>query len=333
MSLTPTEHRGRIMIHSRVRAADGSGHCDVPLAVLGQWLAEPGALAWLDLEQPTADEVALVGGLLGWDSLTVEDLTKQGQRAKQENFDTYAYLVMHALTYEGAAPRLAVHEVDFIIGAGYVVTAHSLPLPHITESRQPARNTEAMLRNGTDYLLYVLADRLVDSYFPVLDAIDDAIDALQDEIVTDPAPALMARIFDMKRDVVLLRKVINPQVEIFSRLAGPEYGIVSDRHTLYFRDVHDHIIRLHEMVDGYRDLMSNALDAYLSTVSNHVNEVVKRLTLLATLFLPVTFITGLLGMNLAHDPPWRDNWFWVFLAGMAAISLSQWLYFRYRRWV
>src|SRR5262249_39987361 len=125
----------------------------------------------------------------------------------------------------------------------------------------------------------------------------------------------------------------SPQMEAFSRLTSPGYGIVSDAHTIYFRDVHDHLIRVMEAIDTYRDLMSGALDAYLSNVSNRMNEVMKRLTILAALFLPMTFITGLLGMTLRDTPPWSDPLFFVFLAGMATLSVVQWFYFKRKGWM
>jgi magnesium transporter len=321
------------VIHTRVRTSDGVCLADVPLDELHPLVDDPRALLWLDLEAPSPDEVGLVGALLTWEHLTVEDLIKQGQRAKLEAFDRYVYLVMHALGYAGDPARLTTPEVDFVIGANYVVSLHPVPLPALIESREVTQHTEALLRNGPDYLLYVLADRLVDSYFPALDALDDAVDELQDRIVTDPSSELMGRIFEMKRDAVTLRKVISPQLETFNRLTSPDFGVVTAPHVIYFRDVHDHLIRVFEVVDGYRDLLSGALDAYLTTVSNRMNEVMKRLTVLAALFLPITFITGVFGMNLRVQPLWKDPIFWVFLLGMAGLSVVQWLYFRRKGWV
>ena len=149
----------------------------------------------------------------------------------------------------------------------------------------------------------------------------DAVDELEDRIVRDPSDKLLPVIFDMKRDAVLARKAISPQLEVFSRLTSPGYGIVSQAHSNYFRDVHDHLIRVFESVDSYRELMGGALDAYLSTVSNRMNEVMKRLTVMAALFLPITFWTGVFGMNLRETPLWQDSLFWVFLGGMLVLSV------------
>ena len=153
------------------------------------------------------------------------------------------------------------------------------------------------MARGVDYLLYVLLDTLVDRYFPALDAFDEAIDGLEDAIIADPTPAVLNTIFAMKRNVVQLRKVINPQLESFSRLTSESYGVVQADNLIYYRDVHDHLIRIFEVVDSYRDQMSSALDAYLSMTSNRMNEVMKRLTVVAAIFLPITFLTGVFGMN------------------------------------
>lgn len=273
-----------------------------------------------------------MGGVFGWEHLTVEDIVKQGQRAKLESFDGYVFLVMHALEYGGEPTRLATPEIDFVIGANYVASVHPAPLPELTAHREVTQRTEALLHAGPDYLLYVLTDLLVDSYFPVMDGLDDAVDALEDQIVTSPSQAVMSRIFDMKRDAVSLRKVISPQVEIFTRLSDPRLGVVSEKTAIYFRDVHDHLIRVFEIADGYRDLLANALDAYLSTVSNRMNEVMKRLTVLAALFLPITFVTGLLGMNLPSSPIWTNWAFWLLLLAMFGVSIAQWLYMHRKGW-
>jgi magnesium transporter len=319
--------------------ADGICRSDPPPEELHSLIENPANLLWLDLESPTPDELALVAGIVRWDHLTVEDLEHRAQRAKLESFEDagYSYLVMHALDYSGepATRRLATHEVDFVIGANYVASIHTTHLPTITESRDVTHRLEASLRHGPDYLLYVLVDRLVDTYFPVLSAMDDDVEDLEDQILADPERSLLPRIFDMRRDAVALRRTIAPQLEIFSRLVSPGFNVVQERNIVYFRDVHDHLIRIFEAADSHRDMMGGALEAYLSTVSNRMNEVMKRLTVIAALFLPITFLTGLMGMNLPINGSalWRDPTFWTLLLVMAAISVAQFVYFQRRRWV
>ncbi len=319
------------MLHTRVRTQSQIVR-DVPPEQLHALAEDKANLLWIDLEAPNADEVGLIAGIFGWSPLTVEDLIKQGQRAKLEDFGGYTYLVMHDLVYGAEAKRVETPEVDFVIGDNYVASVHYHQLPHVNESREVAQHLAALLANGPDYLLYVLIDRLVDGYFPALDDMHEAVEDLEQSIISDPGPHLLPRIFEMKRDAVTLRRVISPQMEVFSRLTSPGFGVVTEPHVVYFRDVHDHLIRCMEGLDTYRDLMSGALDAYLSNVSNRMNEVMKRLTVLAALFLPITFFTGLLGMNLRVVPLWQDNLFWVLLVIMATVSAMQLLYFRKKGW-
>jgi magnesium transporter len=323
------------MIHARIRNREQELLVDPPVDELRRLLLDSECMSWIDLEAPTAEELQLIAGILGWDALTVEDVAHEDQRGKLERFNGYAVLVLHALAY--SAPdmtddiaRLTAPEVDFVFADNYVVTVHHVALPQMTRSREPNERCADLLRDGADYLLYNLTDALVDSYFPVLDALNDSVNELEDRIVTRPNEQLLPVIFAMKRDAILLRKAISPQLEIFSRLTAPGGGFVSEAHSYYFRDVHDHIIRVFESADAYRDLMSGALDAYLSTVNNRLNEVMKRLTVIASLFLPLTFLTGLIGMNMRTTPPWEDSLFWVFVAVMILISAAQYWYFRVR---
>ena len=320
------------MILTRILTAGGEILSDVPADQLHQVVEDRANVVWIDLEGPTSDELGVVAGILGWGELIVEDLAKQGQRAKLEQIEGYTYLVMHALSYDGDPAKLANAEVDFVIGPNYVATVHYTPVEHINQSRESMRQLQETLGKGRDFLLYVLTDGLVDSYFPVLDAMHEAVDVLEDDIVANPSAELMTRIFDMKRDAVNLRRVISPQLEVFSRITSPGLGIIGDEHVLYFRDVHDHLIRVFEAMDSYRELMSGALDAYLSNVSNRMNEVMKRLTVVAALFLPITFFTGLFGMNLRQVPLWNDSLFWIFIVGMILASTAQYLYFRRKGW-
>ncbi len=321
------------MIRVRVRLASGLIQSDPTLEELHMLSESPDTLLWLDLDSPTPDEVALIAGLFGWSHLTVEDVTKQGQRGKLEHFGPYYFLVMHDLVYDAQARRLATPEVDFIIGANYVASIHYHHLAHVAEAHDLEASVEIILSKGPDYLLYYLTDRLVDGYMPSLDDMHEAVEDLEQAIITDPTENLLPRIFEMKRDAIALRKVISPQLDVFSRLTSPGLGIVLEEHTMLFRDVHDHLIRIFEAMDTYRELMSGALDAYLSNVSNRMNDVMKRLTILSALFLPITFITGLFGMNLRQSPPWDDSLFWVFLAAMLFICIFQWFFFRAKRWV
>jgi magnesium transporter len=325
------------VIHIRIRRKDGSILKDAPLEELGAMIVEPGVIAWLDVEAPSFDELHLLGGILGWSELTLEDLEHQGQRAKIERFDTYTVLVMHDIDFLPApgkdpTPRLSTPEVDFIIGANYVASIHYHPLEHIGEMRTLDARLGDTLARGPDMLLYNLIDRIVDGYFPVLDDMHEAVEDLEQEIIANPKRSLLTRIFEMKHDSVLLRRVVSPQLEVFTLLMSESFGIVRQENVIYFRDVHDHLYRVFESTDTYRDLMSDTLSAYLSTVNNRLSEVMKTLTVISSVLLPLTLFSGMMGMNLNNVPPWNDVDFWLITLGMLGFSGAMLLYFRFKGW-
>ena len=192
------------------------------------------------------------------------------------------------------------------------------------------------MSRGMAFLLHAILDALVDSYFPVLDDIDDQIDDLEDVTVTDTSNEVQVRIFRIKRALAHMRRTISPQVEVANSLVARTGKLIPAESEPYFVDTHDHLVRAFEILDSDRDLMSGLLDVYLTTVSNRLNEVVKQLTIIATIFLPITFITGVFGMNFGHLPQVeydRGYLFWLALLGMAVITLIQIWYFRRRRWI
>jgi len=305
---------------------------NAPLEELSELLEQSGVVAWLDIESPTTDELHLLGGILNWTDLTLEDLERQGQRAKLEQFEGYSVLVMHDIDFEGKPPRLSTPEVDFVIGKSYVASVHYHPLEHIGEMRTLDARISDILERGTDMLLYHLIDRMVDGYFPVLDDMHEAVEDLEQNIINNPRRELLTQIFDMKHDAVLLRRIISPQLEVFTLLMAQSFGIVRDQNVIYFRDVHDHLFRVFESTDAYRDLMSDTLAAYLSVVNNKLSEVMKTLTVISSVLLPLTLFSGMMGMNLHNIPPWNAADFWYITAGMVVFAAAMLLYFRRKGW-
>jgi magnesium transporter len=311
-------------------------HCNLPLEQLAELAADPEARLWIDLEQEDAKQVAAITSWFHISHLTQEDIIEKNQRAKLDEGDGYYYLVMHSIEFEKMTDVIATPELDIVFGERFLLTIHDAPMPCISDLTAHEPNELRPLKRGIDFLLHAVADALVDSYFPVLDELDEVLDKLENKVISHPTQKVQARIFRLKRGLAQLRRVISPQIELFSRLSGRAYQIVSDEAAIYFRDVHDHLLRIFEVIDSYRDLMSGMLDAYLSTVSNRLNEVMKRLTIIATIFLPITFITGVFGQNFAFSPQVvRDNgyFFWYVLAFMALVTVAQLVYFRWKGWM
>lgn len=321
------------MLHCQAYAG-GNFLPNVAPDAIAALLSDSQNVLWADLDSPDSAELAILEHVFGINSLTIEDVAKQGQRAKVEDYDQYIYFVMHAIRHDTSTGETTTPEVDLILGPNYLLSVHYGSLQEVVGTYEAV--TPAIIARGADFLLYTLTDNLVDSYFPVIDSIDDEIDTLEDEIVGRSHDAVLQRIFHMKRDLVQLRKVISPQLQVFANLTNRTYPEIAERHLIYFRDVHDHLIRAFEIIDSYRDLMSSALDAYLSTVSNRLNEVMKRLTVIATIFMPLTFITGVFGQNFGFMPQvdWDTGYFfWVILLIMAVTTALQIGYYWRKGWL
>lgn len=249
---------------------------------------------WLDLHGPSAAELDLLGQVYGFHPLAVEDAKTFGQRPKLDPYDGYVFLAV----YGAVSDEDDLVEVNCFYSERFLVTVRRDSCPAFVEVRKrQARRREAELQPVK--VLYRVVDGLVDSFFPTLSRLDDFMDAVEESVLSRPGEEQMRRVFATKSELVRLRKVVVPQRDLMASLANgvadlPGTDDESERH---FRDVYDHLIRLTDAIDGSRDLLTSLMDVYLSTVSNRLNEVVKRLTVIATIFLPLTFITGFFGQN------------------------------------
>jgi magnesium transporter len=250
---------------------------------------------WVDVDQPNEADYTILRDVFKFHPLAVEDSEKFGQRAKFEDYDDFVFLVVY-----GAVPdedRLV--EVHCFYSDKFLVTVHRDEAPAFTEVRQRyVKRNKPVEKPGK--LLYRIVDGLVDSFFPILADFDDRIDELENQTFLNASDAQLQEIFRMKRLLVGMRKAITPQRDMFASLAGDVTAQLpgtteEDEH--YFRDIYDHLIRISDLIDTYRDLLTSSMDVYLSTVSNRLNTVMKQLTIMATVFLPLTFVTGFFGQN------------------------------------
>jgi magnesium transporter len=306
---------------------------EVPLADL---VRDPQTLIWMDLEgdpQPYGEELVK---LFGISPLTFDMLLEQRERARFTEGDGYYYLAVHGLTYDAVTGDGKTPTLDLIFGRTFLVTAHLEALPWLDELRRSAERNGQVMGRGMAFLLHAVLDGLVDSYFPALDAIDDEIDELENLTVTAKSNAVQARIFRIKRTLAQMHRVISPQVELITSLVARTGDLIPQAAQPYFIDVHDHLVRAFEVLDSYRDLMSGLLDVYLTTVSNQLNAVMKQLTVYATIFFPITFITGVFGQNFGHSPQVEHDAgynFWFVLVAMVLITIGQLIYFRWKKWI
>jgi magnesium transporter len=280
-------------MHGHLMTVDGTV-TDATVDSVTQNIAS-GSFFWLDLIDLDAEGSDLLRNAFHFHTLAVEDSEHFGQRPKLEDYDDFFYLVVHGARGDGGDTV----EVHCFYSEKYLVTIERGGCSQFDEVRTRASLRRQQGGGSTIMLLYRIVDSLIDSFFPVLARLDDQIDALEDSILAKPTEEQLGTLFTMKRSLVTLRKVITPQRDMFATLVVSESGLpgMTPDAERYFRDLYDHLIRISDLVDSYRDLLSGAMDTHLSTVSNRLNQVMKQLTIIATIFLPLSFITGFFGQN------------------------------------
>jgi magnesium transporter len=293
----------------------------------------PGTLRWIDIKQQSEMEMKILSERFRFHPLTLEDCLHFDQRPKVEEYDDYLFVVLHAFSCPGESCEAEPAEVHLFIGReNYLVTVHTEDVPAIDTVWKRVAGDTTLAARGADFLLYLVSDAIVDANFPILDRINDALETIEDSVLERHDPADLTRIFELKRTLVLMRKVLSPERDVLALLAKRGDTRISEKTALYLRDVYDHLVRIYESIDTGRDLLGNALDAYLSMSSNRTNEIMKRLTLLSAVFLPLTFITGFFGQNFEHLPFHSDALMYAMLGCCIAIPTAMVLVFKRSGW-
>jgi magnesium transporter len=291
---------------------------------------------WVDLERQSPEADALLTDVLKLHPLTVEDIWAERSRPKIDDFDEYLYLIVHSI---GAAKhdKLQTVEIDVVIGPNWLVTHDPAGLVSDDVGTELDHSARVMAR-GVAWLTHAILDRAVDRYLPVIDQLDTEIDQLENEVLdragTRRGRGVLQRILSFKRRLQELRRMSIHQREILLRMSRGEFDEIPAEALPFYRDVYDHFLRINDIAEGYRDLVTSALDAYLSVQSNRMNEIMKTLTLMSTVMLPLTFIVGLYGMNFKHMP--ELDWVWGYPAAlclMLAVVAGIALWFRHRGWI
>ena len=290
---------------------------------------------WLDLDGLDEESSALLSGTFGVHPLAIEDAEKFGQRPKIDEFDGFTYFVVHG----ASADDKGTSELHLFLLPSCVVTVHQGTCPALVDVYGRIERHHAIGDTSRQVtLLYMIVDSLVDTYFPMLSRFDDRIDTLEDEILRLPTEDQLGELFDMKRQLIAVRRVVTPQRDMFAGLASGviELPGMTTEGSRYFRDLYDHLIRIADLVDSYRDLLSGVVDTHVSTVSNRLNAVMKQLTIIATIFLPLSYLTGFFGQNfslLVQHITGRVP-FYVFGIGLEVVAAILLLYyFRRKGWL
>jgi len=298
----------------------------VDIAAIPSLLAEPRTRLWVDiaaLHHEGADEVAV---LLGLHPLIVEDIAEQNQRAKLEETDGHLHLVLFALAYAG---EIHETEIDLVLGERMLLTVHG-PSWDPFDLPQLRGGAGQLLGRGPDFLLYAIADGIVDAYFPVLDALGDELDTLQDDVIANASSWTLERLFALKRELIRLRRATSPAREIFNQLTNRDLALVRAEHVVYYRDVYDHLIRVTDELDSDRDLVSGTLEVYLSTVNNNLSIIMKRLTGVTVILAGIGAVAGLFGMSEAGG---QVGSFWFVTAVIVALAATTAIVLRRIDWI
>jgi len=306
---------------------------------LPELLQDTRGLLWLDLREESPEACTpILRDVFGFHPLAIDDALEESHVPKVDDWGRYLYLVLHAVSYNVEENDIDTLELDVFVGANYIVTHQDTPLKAVERVWNLCQRDERHLRRGPAHLLYKLADEVAADYMPVVEDIDITIDEIEDQVFDNPAPGVLEQIFGLKRALLTLRRIIGPQREVLNKLGRGDYAVIPAEYGVFFRDVYDHLVRLYDISESLRDLVGGALDTYLSVVSNRMNEVMKTLTVITTMFMPVSFLAGFFGMNF-FQPVFRlDAWtsrgaFVALMAIMLLLPIGMYLWMRKRAWM
>ncbi len=293
-------------------------------------------VTWINIDGLHEVEVIeKLGKAFGLHPLILEDVLSTGQRPKFEDYENCVFVVLRMLSYSDEHEGVESEQVSFVLGSSFVVSFQERAGDVFESVRDRIRNGKGRIRKmGADYLVYSLVDAIVDSYFGILERVGERIEALEDELVSDPNERTLQQIYALKREMISLRRSIWPLRELVNGIQRSDSVLVGESTNVYLRDVYDHTIQIIDTIESYRDIVSGMLDTYLSSISNRMNAVMKVLTIIATIFIPLTFVAGIYGMNFEHMPELRWRWsypaVWLLMLAVAGVMM---VYFKRKKWL
>jgi magnesium transporter len=302
-----------------------------------QWLdPASGATLWVDIVQPAPEEAqAILAETFHFHPLSVEDALSDIHHPKIEPYERYLYVILHGIDFQASEHLFATRDVDFFLGDNYLVTVHDGHSRSIQKVKEMCQQHAHILEEGPVALMHRIVDSMVDNYAPELEEIEEQMDELEDKAILGEGEDLMRPILAIKRDLSALRRVVIPQRDVVGRLARREFSLISNEMAYRFRDVYDHLVRYSDEAVMFQDRVTGILEGYLSAISNRLNRVMKVLTVVSTIVLPMTVLTGLWGMNvmLPHFAGGDPGQFWWVVGIMGAITIVMLAVFRWRRWI
>jgi len=315
---------------------DNKMYHDVDLSTTNDLLASPNNLLWIDLYDTSEQELAYIGQIFNFHPLSLEDCLQESPRAKIDNYDDYYFFVFHALRYFEEVEEedeISSIELDVFLGTNYIVTIHPIALLAVGKVARISLKASEYMERGPDYLLYKIVDNIVDDSFPIIDRLGERIDDLEDNIFISKGQHVTEEIATLRRTIILLRKVLIPQRQIFINIRGRYSFFVNDENVPYYLDLADNLNSILDTVNTFRDLVNSTMEAYYSVLTGRTSEIITILTIISIIMMPLTVITGFFGMNVEFPGREHPYTIWFILLGMFALSLSMLGFFRHRKWV
>lgn len=319
---------------------NGITKTDLSMDEIKESLSRNQGVLWVDLVQtPYSEAEEILREIFGFHPLAVSDALDEVHVPRVDDWGDYLYVVLHSIKFDPLAEvPLYTDELDIFLSKHFLVTYQNVAIPVVDKVRQTIERDSRFLQQGADHLFYKLADDLVAEILPVVDRMDDAIDTIEDRMFARDNQGLLEQIFTLKRSLLHLRRILMPQREVFNKLARGDDHVIDEQERVFFRDIYDHMVRLYDISESLRDLISGALETYLSVINNRMNDVMKTLTIITTLFMPISFLTGFFGMNFfAADPPfagWTSQpMLVVLLCILVLLPVGMFIWMRSRRWM
>ncbi len=307
-----------------------------PVSDLPELLSDPNNIVWVDMEAPTLEDDHILADVFKFHPLTIEDARETRNQPKVEAFPEYLFFIVHGVKMETSSKNFATKELDGYLGKNFVVTYHHENFLSVDAVKKQIRSSPFACDHGADYLLHQILDRVVDLYMPVIDDFDEVINELEDRVfeMTNTSNRALQEIMDLKRNVARLIRISSKQMSVLYRFSHGEFPFIEQNHLPFFRDIYDHLQRISDMAENYRDLISGLLDIHLSVVANKTNDVMKVLAVFSAIMLPLSLIAGIYGMNFDNIPELHTrNGYFMTLLLMGSIAAGLLIYFWRKGWI
>jgi magnesium transporter len=305
---------------------------NVPPDRLASLLQAKDRIVWVNLSAPTKEEFGILSSVFSFHPLALEDCESRRQHPKIDDYGGYLFVLTHGVHPESSLREFRTRQLSIFVGPNFLVSYHKEKSRSVEHALEVAHKNPRLIADGPGAILYNILDFQVDQYFPVVENFQKKIEEIEQKVFTRPTSEIMAEVFELKKALMRLRRIAGHQRGILTRLSRREFPLIDERSAINLRDVYDNLVRITDLADSYRELVSDALAAHLSIVSNRTNEIMRVLTVITTLFIPLTFIVGVYGMNFDVMPElrWRHGYLFVWLL-MIAVAGGTYYFFRRRR--